>query len=88
MTNGAVPLCAGIFIALFGIAGGWFIGSRFPAARWLRSGYFVMGAGGGLFAVWAVTHVLTFGVAAALIVAAGAALGAIGALRKELRGTL
>jgi hypothetical protein len=88
VTHGAVPLCAGIFIALFGIVGGWFIGSRFPAARWLRLGYFVMGGGGALFAVWTITRVLAFGVAAALIVAAGAALGAIGALRKELRGTL
>jgi hypothetical protein len=88
MTHGAVPLCAGIFVALFGFVGASFIGKRFPNARWLRTGYFVMGSGGVLFAVWAVTHILVVGVAATLIVAAGATVGAIGALRKELRETL
>jgi hypothetical protein len=88
MTHGAVQLCAGIFVGLFGLAGAWFIGRRFPSARWLRAGYVLMGIGGVLFAVWSVTRVLAAGVAAALIVAAGAAVGAVGALRKELRETL
>ncbi|HXM08268.1 MAG TPA: hypothetical protein VN936_12430 [Candidatus Acidoferrum sp.] len=88
MTHGAVPLCAGIFVGLFGLVGASFIGRRFPNARWLRAGYLIMGFGGALFAIWAVTHVLGIGVAAALVVAAGAAIGAIGALRKELRESL
>ena len=89
MTHGAVPLCAGIFVALFGFLGAWFIASRFPDARWLRTGYAIMGLGGALFAIWAATRVLAVGVAAATaMVAIGAASGAIGALRKELRETL
>jgi hypothetical protein len=88
VTHGAVPLCAGIFVALFGFLGAWFIASRFPDARWLRTGYAIMGLGGALFAVWAATRVLAVGVAAAILVAIGAATGAIGALRKELRETL
>jgi hypothetical protein len=87
MTHGAVPLCAGIFVGVFGVGGAMFIARRFPNARWLRAGYAIMGFGGALFAIWAVTHVLGVGVAAALVVAAGASIGAIGALRKELRET-
>jgi hypothetical protein len=88
MMHGAVPLCAGIFVALFGFVGASFIAKRFSSARWLRTGYIIMGCGGVLFVVWALTRMLSIGVAAALVTAAGAATGAIGALRKELRETL
>ncbi|HEY1427949.1 MAG TPA: hypothetical protein VGF18_00110 [Candidatus Tumulicola sp.] len=87
MTHGAVPLGAGIFVALFGFAGAWFIGRSFPNARWLRTGYIIMGLGGVCFTIWASTYVLAIGVGAAILVAIGAATGAIGAMRKELRGT-
>jgi hypothetical protein len=54
----------------------------------MRAGYALMSAGGALFVAWSLSKVLAVGVAAAAVLAVGAAIGTIGALRKELRLTL
>jgi hypothetical protein len=84
----ALPVVAGLFLTAFGALGAWFLSARYPDARFLRVGYALMSAGGGLFVVWALSKILIVGVAAAAVVAIGAFAGVIGALRKELRVTL
>ncbi len=83
-----MTVAAGLFLAAFGAVGVWFLGQRFPNARFLRTGYALMSAGGLLFVFWTLSKVLVVGVTAAGVLAAGAVAGTIGALRKELRSTL
>jgi hypothetical protein len=80
-----VSTFAGLFLCAFGALGAWFLAKRFPAARFLRGGYLLMSLGGALFVVWTLTHRLPIGIAAASVMALGAIVGTIGALRKELR---
>jgi hypothetical protein len=88
MSHGLLSILAGLFLAAFGALGTWFLGKRYPGARFLRAGYALMSAGGVLFVVWALSKVLIVGVVAAAVLAVGATGGTIGALRKELRLTL
>ena len=78
-------IAAGIFLTVFGAAGAWFLTTRFPSAKFLRVGYAVMAASGVLFLVWSALKILPVGVAAAALLGIGAAIGIIGALRRELR---
>jgi hypothetical protein len=83
-----VTALAGIFLAAFGALGAWFLSRRFPHAHFLRFGYVLMSSGGGLFVVWSFAKVLPVGVSAAVVMATGAVVGMVGALRRELRTTL
>jgi len=83
-----VTIAAGLFLCVFGGLGAWFLSKRYPSARFLRYGYVLMAAGGLAFAAWAIWKALVVGVAAAALLALGGALGAWGALRRELRLTL
>jgi hypothetical protein len=83
-----MTVVAGLFLAAFGALGVWFLTQRFPSARFLRTGYALMSAGGVMFVAWTLSKVLAVGVTAAAILAAGALAGTVGALRKELRSTL
>jgi len=76
---------AGAFLILFGGAASWLLATRFPTATFTRIGYGMMTVGGVLAIVWAAVGVLSFGVAAIVILTFGGLLGVIGALRKELR---
>lgn len=78
-------IAAGIFLTVFGAAGAWFLTTRFPSAKFLRVGYAVMALSGILFLVWSALKILAVGVAAAALLGTGAAIGIIGALRRELR---
>jgi hypothetical protein len=78
-------LFAGIFLTLFGAAGAWFLTTRFPSAKFLRTGYAIMAISGLLFLTWAALKILPIGVAAAVLLGAGATIGIVGALRRELR---
>lgn len=80
-----VTLLAGVFITLFGALGAWFLATRFPSARFMRAGYVLMAAGGALFVIWSATKGMAMGIAATIVLAAGGAVGALGALRSELR---
>lgn len=82
-----MTIVAGLFLAVFGAAGAWFLNTRFPSARFLRAGYALMSAGGVLFVAWTLSKVLIVGASAAAVMAIGAIAGAIGAVRKELRLT-
>ena len=88
MNNVAVMTLAGVFVAAFGALGATFLTRRYPHARFMRAGYALMSAGGALFVAWSLSKVLAVGVAAAAVLAVGAVIGTIGALRKELRLTL
>jgi hypothetical protein len=81
--SGTVP--AGLFLFAFGAAGAWFLGARFPQAKFLRAGYALMALGGLTFVAWGVWKVAVVGIAAAALLGAGGASGALGALRRELR---
>ncbi|MBV8372151.1 MAG: hypothetical protein JOY69_02730 [Candidatus Eremiobacteraeota bacterium] len=83
-----MSVAAGLFLAAFGALGAWFLSKRFPAARFLRIGYILMSAGGVLFVTWALSKILSIGISAAGVMALGAVIGMVGALRKELRSTL
>jgi len=76
---------AGAFLILFGGAASWLLATRFPKALFTRIGYGMMTVGGVLAIVWAFVGVLSFGVAAVVILMFGGLIGVIGALRKELR---
>ena len=76
---------AGAFLILFGGAASWLLATRFPKATFTRVGCGMMTVGGVLAMVWASAGVLSFGVAAVVILAFGGLIGVIGALRKELR---
>jgi hypothetical protein len=78
-------IAAGIFLTLFGAAGAWFLTTRFPSAKFLRVGYAVMAVSGVLFLLWDALKLVAIGVAAAALLGAGATIGIIGALRRELR---
>ena len=80
-----MTLFAGLFLGLFGVCGAWFLGKRFPQARFLQIGYALMGTGGAFFVIWALSKVLAIGVAATALLTAGAIAGIVGSLRKELR---
>jgi len=80
-----VTTVAGIVLLAFGAGGAWFLSKRFPNARFLIAGYALMGGGGACFVLWSVAGHVAIGVAAAALVAVGGAIGAIGAVRKELR---
>ncbi len=80
-----MTVVAGAFLVLFGAAASWLLAAKFPAATFTRIGYGMMTLGGVLALVWALAGVLSFGVAAVIIVALGGLSGVIGALRKELR---
>ena len=70
---------------LFGAAGAWLLTTRFPSAKFLRVGYALMALSGALFLVWSASRIMAVGVAAAALLAIGAMIGIIGALRRELR---
>lgn len=70
---------------LFGAAGAWFLTTRFPSAKFLRVGYTLMALSGALFLIWSTLKSVPVGVAAAALLAIGATIGIIGALRRELR---
>lgn len=70
---------------VFGAAGAWFLTTRFPSAKFLRAGYALMALSGALFLVWSVTKIMPMGLTAAALLAVGATIGIIGALRRELR---
>jgi hypothetical protein len=78
-------VAAGLFLMVFGAAGAWFLTTRFPSAKFLRAGYATMAASGILFLIWSLIHVVPVGVAAAVLLGTGAAIGIVGALRRELR---
>lgn len=78
-------IAAGIFLMVFGAAGAWFLTTRFPSAKFLRAGYALMALSGALFLVWSVTKIMPMGLTAAALLAVGATIGIIGALRRELR---
>lgn len=78
-------IAAGIFLLVFGAAGAWFLTTRFPSAKYLRAGYALMALSGALFLIWNVLAMVWIGVAAAALLAAGALIGIVGALRRELR---
>lgn len=70
---------------LFGAAGAWLLTTRFPSAKFLRVGYALMAISGALFLIWSASRIVAVGVAAAALLAVGATIGIIGALRRELR---
>lgn len=70
---------------LFGAAGAWLLTTRFPSARFLRVGYALMALSGALFLVWSASRIVPVGVAATVLLAIGAMIGIVGALRRELR---
>lgn len=78
-------IAAGIFLMLFGAAGAWLLTARFPSAKFLRVGYALMAISGALFLIWSASRIVLVGVAAAALLAIGATIGIIGALRRELR---
>ena len=78
-------LFAGLFVAAFGATGTWFLAVRFPSAKFLRLGYALMSGGGLFFAIWALSKIVAVGIVATALLGAGGAVGAVGALRKELR---
>jgi hypothetical protein len=80
-----MTMLAGIFLTVFGAAGTWFLFKRFPHAYCLRSGYALMAVGGFAFVAWTLSKVLVLGIAATALLAVGAIVGIVGALRKELR---
>ena len=80
-----MTIVAGAFLVLFGGAASWLLATRFPTAAFTRVGYGMMTTSGVLALVWALGHVLSFGVAAVVILALGGLIGIVGALRKELR---
>ena len=80
-----MTVAAGVFLALFGGLGAWFLAKRFPSAQFLRAGYVMMSLGGVFFVVWAVSKSIALGVTAAALLGLGGALGVVGALRRELR---
>jgi hypothetical protein len=80
-----VTVVAGAFLVLFGGAASWLLAVRFPTAICTRIGYGMMTLSGVLALVWAIGDVLSFGVAAVIILALGGVTGIVGALRKELR---
>jgi hypothetical protein len=51
----------------------------------LRAGYAAMAVSGALFLLWDALKIVAIGVAAAALLAAGATIGIVGALRRELR---
>ncbi|MBV8147644.1 MAG: hypothetical protein JO092_00970 [Candidatus Eremiobacteraeota bacterium] len=79
-------LLAGVFLAVFGACGAWFLTTRFPSARFLQAGYALMSLAGVFFVVWALVKNVTIGIAATALLGFGGAIGVFGALRKELRG--
>ncbi len=78
-------IAAGIFLMVFGAAGAWFLTTRFPSAKFLRAGYTLMALSGALFLIWSASRIMVVGVAAAALLAIGATIGIVGALRRELR---
>ncbi len=80
-----MSIVAGLFLLVFGGLGAWWLGARFPNARFLRAGYLLMALGGLIFAVWALTHNLIVGILGIGLLLAGGASGTIGAIRKEVR---
>jgi hypothetical protein len=78
-------LLAGLFLAVFGACGAWFLTTRFPSARFLRTGYALMSLAGVFFIVWALARNVVLGVAATALLGCGGAVGVFGALRRELR---
>ena len=80
-----MTVVAGVFLILFGGAASWLLATRFPNATFTRVGYAMMTVSGVLALVWALAGVLSFGVAAVVILTFGGLTGIVGALRKELR---
>ena len=76
---------AGIFLLVFGAAGAFFVNKVYPNAKFMRLGYVLMSTAGVVFIYWAGTRATMAGLAAAIVLALGAVLGIVGALRKELR---
>ena len=79
-------LLAGMFLAVFGAGGAWFLTTRFPSARFLQVGYALMSLAGLFFILWTLIKNVTLGIAATALLGFGGAIGVFGALRKELRG--
>ncbi|HVA34076.1 MAG TPA: hypothetical protein VNG31_07990 [Candidatus Baltobacteraceae bacterium] len=80
-----MTIFAGLFLLIFGAFGTWFLATRFPSARFMRVAYAAMAVGGALFVIWGFVKLISIGVAAVAVLAAGGAIGAFGALRRELR---
>ena len=80
-----MTIAAGLFLALFAAAVSVFLSRRYPAARFLRWGYGLMAVAGGFFIAWSLSKSAAAGTCATLLLAAGAVLGIVGAVRKELR---
>ena len=80
-----MTIFAGLFLLVFGALGTWFLAARFPSARFMRVAYAAMAVGGALFAMWGLVKFISVGIAAVAVLAAGGAIGAFGALRRELR---
>jgi hypothetical protein len=79
-------LLAGLVLVAVGGFGAWLLTTRFPSARFMRTGYVLMATSGVVFMIWAVGKNLALGVAATALLGCGALIGVVGALRRELRG--
>ncbi|HET9029448.1 MAG TPA: hypothetical protein VFN49_04670 [Candidatus Aquilonibacter sp.] len=80
-----MSVVAGIFLFIFGGLGTWLLFARYPNARYTRASYVFMALGGLVFVAWAISHVLTVGVAGCVLLLIGGICGAIGWFRKEMR---
>lgn len=83
-----MAIVAGAFLLVFGAAMAWWLPRGFPEARYTRIAYVFTALGGLGFTIWAITHVLPFGVAAVIALVLGGIFGIVGFVRKELRVTL
>jgi hypothetical protein len=79
-------LLAGLVLVAVGGFGAWLLTTRFPSARFMQTGYVLMGTSGIVFMVWGLAKNLALGVAATALLGCGALIGVLGALRRELRG--
>ena len=83
-----MALIAGVFLLLFGGAMLWVLTRQFPNAKNTRIAYILTTTGGVFSIVWALSHVIAFGVVAVLFIFAGSIFGIVGWARKELRLSL
>lgn len=80
-----MSIVAGVFLFLFGGLGTWLLFARYPQAHYTRASYVFMALGGVVFVVWALSHLIAFGLAGVALLLMGGICGVVGWFRKEMR---
>lgn len=80
-----MSVAAGLFLFVFGGLGTWLLFARYPNAHFTRAAYVFMSIGGVVFVVWALSHLISIGIAGVVMLGLAGICGIIGAVRKEMR---